>query len=349
MTRNVATRTLRWLAPLLILTGGFVLSGWHRGEARAAYVPRTRVYYLAAEAVEWNYAPTRVDPGPWGHRTRYPKVRFIGYSDERFTTRTPEAPWQGILGPTIRGVVGDTLKVVLWNTSQMPVSLHAHGVRYSPEDEGVPGQHSHAAGDALAPGEQHTYTLIVRPEAGPLPGEPSSKVWLYHSHVHSDQDIYRGLIGTIVVTDPAHARDDGGPDDVDREFALLWMIFDENTPNTPPREQEGNLKHAINGYLFGNLPGLSMREGERVRWYVVALGNEVDVHTAHWHGSVLKVEGRTYTDVIELAPASMRVADLVPDNPGTWLLHCHVSDHMMAGMYTTYTITPRAAVAARAP
>src|SRR4051812_15684001 len=129
MTRSVATRSVRWLAPLVLLTGGILISGWQR--PRGGYVPRTRIYYLAAEEVEWNYAPTRVDPGPWGHRTRYPKVRFIGYADERFTTRTPEAPWQGILGPTIRGVVGDTLKVVLWNKSQMPVSLHAHGVRYS--------------------------------------------------------------------------------------------------------------------------------------------------------------------------------------------------------------------------
>jgi len=339
------------LVTAVLLTVGLPLS-WHRG----AYVPRTRVYFVAAEAVVWNYAPARVDPGPWGRRTRYPKVRFIGYADERFTMRTPEAPWQGILGPMIRGVVGDTLKIVLWNKSQMPVSLHAHGVRYTPADEGVPGMHQHAAGDSLGPGEKHTYTWIVRPEAGPLPGEPSSKVWLYHSHVHSDQDIYRGLIGTIVVTDPAHARDDGAPDDVDREFALLWMIFDENTASTPRQEREGNLKHALNGYVFGNLSGLSMREGERVRWYVVALGNEADVHTAHWHGSVLKVEGRTYTDVIELAPASMRVADLIPDNPGTWLLHCHVSDHMMAGMYTTYTVEPSppravatTAAAARAP
>jgi hypothetical protein len=32
------------------------------------------------------------------------------------------------------------------------------------------------------------------------------------------------------------------------------------------------------------------------------------------------------------------------DNPGTWLLHCHVADHMMAGMYATYTVAPRGGV-----
>jgi FtsP/CotA-like multicopper oxidase with cupredoxin domain len=35
----------------------------------------------------------------------------------------------------------------------------------------------------------------------------------------------------------------------------------------------------------------------------------------------------------------MKVADMVAHNPGVWMLHCHVNDHMTAGMYTTYTIT----------
>ncbi|MGH0192464.1 UNVERIFIED_CONTAM: hypothetical protein FKN15_014656 [Acipenser sinensis] len=28
-------------------------------------------------------------------------------------------------------------------------------------------------------------------------------------------------------------------------------------------------------------------------------------------------------------------------NPGTWLLHCHVTDHIHAGMETTYTVHPK--------
>jgi FtsP/CotA-like multicopper oxidase with cupredoxin domain len=29
---------------------------------------------------------------------------------------------------------------------------------------------------------------------------------------------------------------------------------------------------------------------------------------------------------------------MIARNPGVWMLHCHVNDHMEAGMYTTYTI-----------
>ncbi|HEX9435628.1 MAG TPA: multicopper oxidase domain-containing protein, partial [Candidatus Limnocylindria bacterium] len=84
-------------------------------------------------------------------------------------------------------------------------------------------------------------------------------------------------------------------------------------------------------------PGLTVRNGARVRWYVLGMGNEVDLHTPHWHGKTLLHAGRR-TDVIELLPGSMATADMIADDPGTWLLHCHVADHIDAGMLATYTI-----------
>lgn len=43
-------------------------------------------------------------------------------------------------------------------------------------------------------------------------------------------------------------------------------------------------RHAVNGFVFCNLPGLALRQGQRVRWHVAAVGSEESVHTAHWHG-----------------------------------------------------------------
>ena len=331
------------------------LSPFTAPSGTASYQPRTRRYYIAAEEVQWNYAPLDSDPvfarslpEPWGVQTVYAKQHYVQYTDSTFSMLVPQPPWQGILGPMIRGVVGDTLKVVFYNKTADPLSIHPHGVRYDPANEGALYDPPRGGGDSVTAGGTYTYTWFVRPETGPLPGEPSSKVWLYHSHaVDVDDEVYRGLIGTIVITDPAHARDDGSPDDVDREFTTLWMVFNENTDTTPPEEEEGNLKHSINGYLFGNLPRLTMNQGDRVRWYVVSMGTEVDWHTPHWHGVVINLEGRTYTDVIEVGPAAMKVADMVADNPGTWLLHCHVADHMMAGMYAPFVVGGGAPVAAR--
>ena len=52
-------------------------------------------------------------------------------------------------------------------------------------------------------------------------------------------------------------------------------------------------------------------------------GNEVDVHTVHFHGNVLAERGR-HMDSFRMLPSVIRTTDLVADNPGTWLLHCHV-------------------------
>ena len=86
-----------------------------------------------------------------------------------------------------------------------------------------------------------------------------------------------------------------------------------------------------------------MNQGERVRWYLFGLGSEEDLHTAHWHGARVIEDGRRRTDVVELMPASMKVADMVADNPGQWLFHCHVSDHMAEGMFARFVIHPKSA------
>lgn len=39
----------------------------------------------------------------------------------------------------------------------------------------------------------------------------------------------------------------------------------------------------INGELYGNLHGLVMVQGQKVDWYLLGMGNEVDMHTVHFH------------------------------------------------------------------
>jgi hypothetical protein len=94
-----------------------------------SYQPRTRTYYIAAEDVAWDYAHEGKDPygadipKPWGPQTRYQKMRYIEYTDDTFTTKKPQPPWLGILGPIIRGVEGDTIEVVLQQSWAVPVRL----------------------------------------------------------------------------------------------------------------------------------------------------------------------------------------------------------------------------------
>src|SRR5215831_6745467 len=93
----------------------------------------TRHYYIAAEDVTWNYAPSgynllngNVIPQPWSIKLQWPKTRFIEYTDDTFTTRKPQPLWLGILGPLIRGEVGDEIVVDFLNRSKTDHDMHPH-------------------------------------------------------------------------------------------------------------------------------------------------------------------------------------------------------------------------------
>ncbi|MBI3887123.1 MAG: multicopper oxidase domain-containing protein [Opitutae bacterium] len=337
-------------------------------EPKEPLTGEVRVSYVAADEVEWNYAPGGNvlaemeccgDDTPWlkrgaaGQPPVFKKAIFREYTDDTFTQLKPRPPaWEhaGILGPILRAEVGDRLEVTVKNNTRFPVSFHAHGVHYLKpyEGAGYPDgtRGSDKADDAIAPGDTYTYRWGVPTRSGPGPNDPSSVVWLYHSHVNSPQDVNTGLVGALIVTRHGAARADGTPADVDREFITLFMNFDEAQSRfapdnaarlNPSTAAPTNRFHSINGFVFGNLPMLRMKNGERVRWYLVALGGEHDLHTPHWHGNTVLHEGRR-TDVLELLPASMKVADMRADNPGVWLFHCHVSEHVKAGMAGRYEI-----------
>jgi len=305
----------------------------------------TRDYYLAAEEVVWDYAPSPLAmahgrshaapvPRPWAGNTRQKKVRYVEYTDDTFTTRKPQPAWLGILGPIIRAEVGDTVRVHFLNRARGVYSVHPHGLRYTKDDEGAlygaPG-----AGARVRPGGRYVYTWTADEGSGPGPGDPSSMVWWYHSHVDEPREVQLGLLGPLIVTGRGRGRPDASPADVDRELVLLFIVFNENRGKD--QKNERGLMHAVNGYIFGSLPGLDMANGERVRWHLLGMGEEMDLHSVHWHGKTLRFRQRN-TDVIELLPGSMATADMLADNPGTWLLHCHVGDHMRSGMFAVYTI-----------
>lgn len=68
-------------------------------------------------------------------------------------------------------------------------------------------------------------------------------------------------------------------------------------------------------------------------------GTGFEFHSPHWHGNTVVVNGMR-TDVTALMPMGMLVADMTPDDPGVWLFHCHVSNHLRMGMQMLYEVTP---------
>ncbi len=306
----------------------------------------------------------------------YIKALYREYTDATFKTLKPRpAKWKhlGLLGPAIQAEVGDTIKIVLKNNARFDFSMHPHGVFYNKDSEGAPYNDKTSGKDKLddnvAPGATVTLTWPVPERAGPGPNDGSSILWAYHSHVDEAGDTNAGLVGPIIIyrdgSTEADPDNPGGikPGDVDREFVTLFSVLDENRAsyidlnietfidrqhnNVMPRELlkadddfiESNLMHSINGFAFGNMPlkDMTMKQGERVRWYMMGMGTEVDIHTPHWHGNTGLFNGMR-TDVIDLLPMTMKVLDMEPDNPGIWLFHCHVNDHIDAGMLTRYEV-----------
>jgi FtsP/CotA-like multicopper oxidase with cupredoxin domain len=346
-----------------------------------------RTYYIAAEEVAWDYAPEKrdlmmnmhltdeqtlfIEQGDGRIGSVNKKAVYIEYTDASFATVKPrpaDQAYLGILGPIIRGVVGDEIRVVFKNKATRPYSVHPHGVFYTKAAEGAGGNDNTSGADlkddAVEPGDTFTYVWQVPVRAGPGPNDPSSVIWPYHSHVHSIEDTNSGLVGAIIITRAGAARRDGRPIDVDKEFITYFTVFDENLSwyleenietyagglakvDLEDEEfEESNLKHTMNGFVFGNMPTPVMTVGERVRWYTVALGTEVDLHTPHWHGNTLLSDGHR-VDTVALLPATTMVADMVADAAGIWMYHCHVNDHIAAGMTARYEVLPRSRATGR--
>ena len=67
---------------------------------------------------------------------------------------------------------------------------------------------------------------------------------------------------------------------------------------------------------------MPVTQGQRVRWYLLNVGDvgALNFHTPHWHGNAVLSHG-TRRDTI-------------------WMFHCHLDDHMEAGMMARYEVLP---------
>ena len=366
---------------------------------------RVREYFVKVEVGNWSYLSGAVGKAPvervagdaacgaadlaaldarYNGSFTWPKARYVRYTDKTFTQRwapptaDEAARWAhlALLGPVLRGEVGDTIRVWLHNGAPAPFSLHPHGVVYAKGSEGAPYADGTSAtrdtgDDAVQPGETWPYTWFLPEASGPAAGDPSSLPWLYHGHVHEAGDENTGLVGVLLVTRRGSARVPGSaleanlrPADVDRELIVMAKVFSEGMasaevhahgnllPKPAPHSEAAEKLDdfatffALNGLVACRL-ALAAQAGERVRLYGVSLGNEIDLHTLGVAGHALSFRGKRQSG-LGLIPGTMYAADFVAQGGGGWLLGSSVVSHAENGMVARLDVAGSSAATAAA-
>jgi multicopper oxidase len=98
----------------------------------------------------------------------------------------------------------------------------------------------------------------------------------------------------------------------------------------------------INGRPFADMQPLTVRETQRVS--LTFSNMSMMWHPMHLHGhtfQVVKSDGSpgARKDTVIVLPMQKLTVDLIADNPGEWMLHCHNTYHQEAGMMTSLNYT----------
>jgi manganese oxidase len=303
--------------------------------------------------------------------TTFLKCVYHEYPNATFTAPVPRPAnesYLGILGPIIYAIVGDTIRVVFENNCRFSEGIEPQGLDVlDGNDQFVaPGgtmtylwKATASAGPGLDQPDTTLweYTSDWTPAAnGPPPVTVVPNGGLGQESVASDPSNFTdtGLVGPILVSTPQSASPLTAVPYVPQIIEAFAIFSEDNSPylgqnildqamdpaaalanEGNPNWLESLHKYSINGYLYGNQPLITLLRGETYQWDVMDVG--FDMHAVHWHGNTVLYDGMR-TDLIPILPGEQIEALMVPDDPGIWLLHCHLDDHLAGGMVTRYQV-----------
>jgi FtsP/CotA-like multicopper oxidase with cupredoxin domain len=223
-------------------------------------------------------------------------------------------------GPTIQVNRNDRVRIIVDNHLPEPFSMHWHGFEIPNAMDGAPG----ISQDAIKPGERFVYEFTLHQEG----------TFFYHSHMAMQEMM--GMLGAFIMH-PAQAYEPH----VDKDFAILLQEYAVLPNNTIPNSMNMEFNWlTFNGKAAPATTPLIVRLGDRVRIRIVNLG--MDHHPIHLHGHTFAVtgtEGGRQPQVtwgpgntVLVGVAQARDIEFVANNPGDWMLHCHLPHHMMNAM-----------------
>ena len=96
----------------------------------------------------------------------------------------------------------------------------------------------------------------------------------------------------------------------------------------------GGYVWTINGRTYDRVQPLTVRQGQSTRLRI--RNRSMMVHPMHLHGHTFQLGNAGGTgprkDTVLVPPMGGVDVDLLADNPGRWMIHCHNAYHMEAGM-----------------
>ena len=291
---------------------------------------------LIAFFVFWRYRPVKSD-----EITRYTFVVSDVMVQVAKGTRVTMWTYNGqVPGPTIHAKVGDTIEITLINKTKQTHSLHSHGLDYAPKDDG-----SIAVPESMVPpGGKHVYVFKAS-----KPG-----LSYYHDHAEDDQPVsvhqQQGLYGAVIVDDPnkplpkvdkeevVFFGEVYGSPGIAMDHGCAYCTFNEKYFTVDARTYP----------LSAQFHPLKAKVGQRLRFYVINIGN--DIHSWHLHrqpqyliergGQDEVLQKRVESQVVGLVPGEAATIDAVMEEAGTWLNHCHVVPHADMGMISVLIVEP---------
>ena len=224
-------------------------------------------------------------------------------------------------GPTIEVTEGDRVRLIMHNMLPEPTVLHLHGLELPNRIDGVHG----VTQEPIKPGEKAVYEFTLH----------QNGTFFYHSHGPMQAGL--GMAGLFII----HPRSAYQPV-VDHDFALMiqeWAILPQSTiPNVTSMEFNW---FTLNGRSAPYITPLLVRLGSRVRIRFVNMSS-IDHHPMHLHGHTFWITGTEAGRIPETAwipsnnvlvgVAQAREIEFIANNPGDWVLHCHMFHHMMNHM-----------------
>jgi manganese oxidase len=223
-------------------------------------------------------------------------------------------------GPAIQANESERLRIVVENRLPESLAIHWHGLEIPYAMDGMP----YLSQKPIAPGSQLSYEFTLH----------QNGTFFYHSHSPMQQMM--GLVGMFILH-PARAH----APVVDHDFGIVlqeWAVLPNNTvPNTANMEWNWL---TFNGACSPMTTPLIVRLGSRVRLRFVNLG--MDHHPIHLHGHTFVVTGTEAgrqpqtlwgpANTVLVGVAQARDFEFVANNPGEWMLHCHMPHHNMNAM-----------------